>query len=125
MITFPSPETQQRACCFKLGLPVSCRLNVVLRVCHARQAVIGAGAAGLVSIRELLREGHQVSPWKHGAHTRIPCVCNGHVKPCMSSPVFVMRTCQVLVLAPPAEPSCVYLSCVYVTPYHFQLKVPG
>jgi hypothetical protein len=26
------------------------------------QAVIGAGAAGLVSIRELLKEGHQVTP---------------------------------------------------------------
>jgi cation diffusion facilitator CzcD-associated flavoprotein CzcO len=31
------------------------------------QAVIGAGAAGLVSIRELLKEGHQVTGFEQGA----------------------------------------------------------
>jgi cation diffusion facilitator CzcD-associated flavoprotein CzcO len=33
----------------------------------AVQAVIGAGAAGLVSIRELLKEGHQVTGFEQGA----------------------------------------------------------
>jgi cation diffusion facilitator CzcD-associated flavoprotein CzcO len=31
------------------------------------QAVIGAGAAGLVSIRELLKEGHSVTGFEQGA----------------------------------------------------------
>jgi cation diffusion facilitator CzcD-associated flavoprotein CzcO len=31
------------------------------------QAVIGAGAAGLVAVRELLREGHAVTAFEAGA----------------------------------------------------------
>ena len=35
-------------------------------VCECTQAVIGAGAAGLVAARELLREGHTVQVFEQG-----------------------------------------------------------
>ena len=39
------------------------------QVRHGVQAVIGAGAAGLVAARELIAEGHQVTVFEKGSQT--------------------------------------------------------
>lgn len=51
--------------------PHTNQMSHVADVCHIRivsvQAVTGAGAAGLVAARELVREGHRVTVFEKGS----------------------------------------------------------
>ena len=42
-------------------------MKVLRCLCRILQAVIGAGAGGLVAARELLREGHRVTVYEKGS----------------------------------------------------------